>query len=194
MSLGYGGIYHPDPHRRSQNRRIRDADLAAIEAAGRAADLDSAIARRQRADELARRAEEISRRRAALVDVLTASSVGPSERWHAELGQISLTEPGAADDLQELGAEIDHFGGVMRVFSTVAPSWPGPTNPVERDPQPWLAHGPGDGDPATGEIALEFQFQGWAERRRTDAEEAAGISAALADLLSAVRDYEAARR
>jgi len=198
MSLGFGGIYHPDPGRRSQNRRIRDADLAAIEAAGRVADSDAAIARRQRADELKTRADEISRRRAALVDVITASSVGPGCRWHARLEEISLTEQGAADDLEELDADIKYFAGLMRAFfATVARSWPqaiGQTKPFERDLPPWLIHGPRDGDLATGQIARAVDFQAWAEHRRTDAEQAADIHDALADLLAAVRDYEAVRR
>jgi hypothetical protein len=37
MDLGYGGLYHPDPHLRGQTRRIRRAELDALRASGRAA-------------------------------------------------------------------------------------------------------------------------------------------------------------
>ena len=174
MDLGYGGIYHPDPCRRAQNRRIRKAELDALAASGRASDINDDIARRQDAADRASRAAEVNRRMAAAVRAIEESSVGRRDDWLARLGEITPTVPSAIDDLTDLRAEVDRFAHWMGVFAEI--------------------RGAGSDWPAVGFSPLVDTpeiipgFRDWHERRRGDARQAEAISTALSELISAVRD------
>jgi hypothetical protein len=180
MDLGHGGIYHPDPYRRAQNRRIREAEINALRASGRVSDINADIARRQEAADRASRVAEVNRRMAAAATAIEESSVGSRDEWSARLGRITPTAPSAADDLTDLRADVDRFARWMAVFADVHGArsrWP------EVDLSPRWANAP--------EI---LAARDWPERRRSDARQAEAISNALSELISAVRDLGTTRR
>jgi hypothetical protein len=178
MDLGYGGIYHPDPSRRAQNRRIREAEINALRAAGRVSDINADIAGRQEAADRASRVAEVSRRMAAAVTAIEESSVGSRDEWLARLGQVTPTAPSAADDLTDLRADVDRFARWMAIFADVR----GAGLPIVELSPRWA-----DAPDVSG-------VRDWPERRRNDARQAEAISEALSELISVVRGLEATRR
>jgi hypothetical protein len=194
MSFLRDGIYDRDHFRRRQNRRIRDADLGALEAAGRVAEIDAEIARRRQADHLASCAAEVQRRGADLLDEIASTSVGPKARWHRRLQQIQLTGPEAADELETLKAEVDAYTRLMRTFSAISAT--GTRRPaMDADPlrfptQAWTDRRADANEAATaGAVSPAFPAGVWAEHRRADENNAAAIASSLAGLIDAVRRH-----
>jgi hypothetical protein len=199
MSFLRDGIYDSNYFRRQQNRRIRDADLAALGAARRGNDIGAEIVRRRQADYLATCAAEVQRRGADLLDDIASTSVGPKDRWHRRLQEIQLTDPGAAAELENLKAEVDAYSRLMATFSAI--SAPGTRQPaMDADPlgfrsEAW-ANRRADANEAAanGAVSLAFPAEEWAERRRADANEAAAVASSLAGLIDAVQRHQSALR
>jgi hypothetical protein len=114
VDLGYSGIYHPDPHRRAQNRRIREAEIDTLGASRSVSDINADIACRQEAADRASRAAEVNRRMAEARTAIEESSVGPRDDWLTRLGQVTPTAPSAADDLTGLRADVATRGRPRR--------------------------------------------------------------------------------
>lgn len=190
MNLGDDGIYHPDPHRRWLNRRIRESDLAASAAAGRAADLTARIARRERESTATALEAAVARLRATTMDVVTCSSVGSREEWLSRLATISMTDPMAVDHLHELRRDADRVTHWLDVLASAPLDLPGSSrsDTPATGPLPWTL-----GDPTNGLQPTVPFGEEWRAGHHHRAREAKAISKALTDLIDALRTQRAAR-
>ena len=104
MNLGDDGVYHPDPSRRWQNRRIRESESAGRRAAGKASERSYEIARRRRSEKLAGCLAGMLERRSSLLESMSQNWLYRS--WREQFDNIALTSPGAEQDLTQLIRDV----------------------------------------------------------------------------------------
>jgi hypothetical protein len=123
MGLGDHGVFHPDPARRQQNRRIRESELASLGAAGTAAERSYAIARLKRSEKLDECLATMRKRRSSILESMSQNWL--FRRWHEQLDGIDLTAIGAEDQLRPLVREVqrtkDLYAGDIPRFDP--PQW-----------------------------------------------------------------------
>jgi hypothetical protein len=115
------GIYDSDYFRRQQNRRIREAELAGLRAAGRASDLDTEIARRKRSEKLKECHDRMHKEKASILESISQHWL--CTRWSQQLNDIDLTSPGAEEELKRLVQDVEGYGGYGGFKLPDPPPW-----------------------------------------------------------------------